>query len=385
MPWPMGHRRWLRAGLGALAALAALAAAGCSRTSRPVEVPAGLTAWPTVLETSRRDAWLDEQVPLSVRRGWTVDLGRGVLGPLAIHSGLLVATTVDRRLIVLEAGNGDFYWERRTDGAAPAGAVFDRNAVFVAGQDRDGAAEAYELARGFALWSREIPPPVGAPLLHAGVTYWGTETGNVVALNASDGQRLWRTDLAGAITGSPIVDGADLLVITSADTLYRIEQRTGRVSARMPLPSTTTATAAFDGRMLHLPMHDTTHVVVDVRDWRVANAVPVGAPIRATPALDRYGNAWLLAENGVVWRAYPGGAVTEMADLGGAARASIALAANGVLVGRLDGALFFLGYDGAVIWREDFDDSIEAPAAVYEGRVYVPMLRGDLTVLEAES
>ncbi|HEX6589625.1 MAG TPA: PQQ-binding-like beta-propeller repeat protein [Longimicrobiales bacterium] len=380
--WATGDRRWLRP---ALVGLLAFGLPACSRTARPVEVPDALSPWPTVLESARRDAWLDEQVPRAVRRSWTVDLGRGVLGPLAIESGLLFATTVDRRLIVLEAANGEFYWERRTEGASPAGAVFDRAAVFVASQDRDGAAEAYELARGFALWSVEIAPPVGAPVLHGNVTYWGTETGNVIALNASDGSRLWRTDLAGAVTGSPIVDGNDLLVVTSADTLYRIDQRTGRVGARLPLPSTATSTAAFDGRMLHLPMHDTTHVVVDVRDWRVASAQPVDAPIRATPILDRSDNAWLLAENGDVWRAFPGGALTRVARLGGAARASLAVAGNGILVGRLDGALFFLGFDGTVIWREDFDDSIDAPAAVYDGRVYVPMLRGDMTVLEAAS
>ena len=349
-----------------------------------------MSAWPTVLETARRDAWLDEQVPGSVRRAWTLDLGRAVVGPLAIQSGLLVATTIDRRLMVLEAANGDFYWERRTDGAVPAGAVFDASAVYVGSQDREGTAEAYELARGFLLWRREIAPPVGAPVLQDGVTYWGTETGTVLALKAADGVQLWRTDLAGAVTGSPIVDGADLLVTTSADTLYRIDRASGRVGARLPLPSTVTSTAAFDGRMLHLPMHDTTHVIVDVREWRIASSFGTRTPVRSMPVLGPDGAAYLLTEAGAVLRVLAegknGGPHSELvADLGGAARASLAVAGNGILVGRLDGALFFLGFDGDVIWREDFDDSIEAPTAVYEGRVYVPMLRGELAVLEGVS
>lgn len=354
----------------------------CSRTARPVDVPEGLTAWPTVLETPRRDAWLDERAPRSVSRAWTIDLGRGVLGPLAIQSGLLFATTVDRRLIVLEAANGEFFWERRTAGAAPAGAIFDRSAVYVAGQDREGAAEAYELARGFVLWRRDIASPIGAPLLHEGVTYWGTEAGHIHALNGSDGTQLWRADLPGGVTGSPVADREALLVTTSADTLYRIDRRSGRVTARLALPATPATTAAFDGRMLHLPMHDTTHVVVDVEEWRVVSAFDTRAPVRAAPLLARDGTAYLLNEAGAVLRVLPDRAEL-VADVGGAARASLALAANGILVGRLDGALFFLDFDGNVIWREDFDDSIEAPVAVYGGRVYVPMLRGDLTMLEA--
>lgn len=359
--------------------------AGCSRTARPVPVPEDLAAWPTVLESARRDAWLDASAPDRPVRDWTITLGRGVVGPIAIRSDLLVATSVDRRLMVLDARSGSFFWERRVRGAAPAGAVFDRASVYIAGQDREGAAEAYELERGFLVWRRDMPPPIGAPLLHAGVTYWGTEDGRVYALGASDGDERWIARLAGGVVATPVADGADVLVATSMDTLYRIETRTGRVTARLPLPATVSATPAFDGRLLHLPMYDTTHVVVDVVDWRVLRVDALDAVVRAAPVLDRDGTAWLLTEHATVWRVPEGLEPERIAGLSGAARASLALAANGLLVGRLDGALFLLRRDGSVVWREDFDDSIEAPVAVYRGAVYVPLLRGGLVKLIQEA
>jgi len=368
--------------LSLLAATCLLAlTAGCSRTARPVPVPDTLEPWATTLETARRDAWLSERAPERPEAAWTVELGRGVISPLAIEADLLFATTVDRRLIVIATGTGSIFWERRLAGAATAGAVFDRNSVFVGGQDREGAAEAYELARGFLVWRKEIEPPLAAPLLHAGVTYWGTETGHLYALAASDGSRLWRVNLAGGIVGSPVVEGDDLLVVTNADTLYRIEMRTGRTAARLPLPSTPTTTPAYDGSRLHLPMHDTTHVVVDVSSWSVASVDRLDSPARAIPVLDADGTAYLLTENASVYRVGPAGGIDRIAALDGAARASLALAANGLLVGRLDGALFLLRRDGTTVWREDLDDSIEAPVAIYRGAVYVPMLRGDLTML----
>ncbi|HUF12739.1 MAG TPA: PQQ-binding-like beta-propeller repeat protein [Longimicrobiales bacterium] len=347
-------------------------------------IPADLASWPTVLESARRDAWLDESAPERPIREWTIDLGRGVTAPLAIASDLLFATTIDRRLIVLAASTGSFFWERRLPGAAPAGAVFDPTTVYVAGQEHDGAAEAYELARGFLVWRRELPPPIGAPLLHDGVTYWGTETGRVYALGALDGVQRWRADLAGGVVATPVVDRDDLLIATSADTLYRVEMRTGRAVAGLPLPSTVTATPAFDGRRLHLPMHDTTHVVVDVDEWRIARVDSLDAPARAAPLLDRDGSVFLLTDHATVWRIPSVGPAQRVTELGGAARASLALASNGLLVGRLDGALFFLRRDGTVVWREDFDDSLEAPVAVYRGAVYVPLLRGELVKLRQE-
>ncbi|HEX6639911.1 MAG TPA: PQQ-binding-like beta-propeller repeat protein, partial [Thermoanaerobaculia bacterium] len=166
--------------------------------------------------------------------------------------------------------------------------------------------------------------------------------------------------------------------------LYRIEMRTGRVTDRMALPATPSATAAFDGRYLHLPLHDTTYAVVDVRERRVVSRFDTRHPVRAVPLLDAAGAAYVLTEAATVLRILPD-SMELLAELGGAARASLALAANGLLVGRLDGALFFLDFDGNVVWRKDMDDSIDAPAAVYDGRVYVPMLRGELVALEAAS
>ena len=358
-----------------------LSALGCSRTARPVPIPDDLAGWSTVLESARRDAWLSQSAPERPVADWTVRLGRGVMGPLAIRSDLLIATSVDRRLMVLAATTGSFFWERRLRGAAPDGAIFDRAAVYVAGQDREGAAEAYELARGFLVWRRDMPPPVVAPLLHEDVTYWGTEDGRVYALAAADGRERWIARLAGGVVTTPVVEGADLLVATNADTLFRIETRTGRVTQRLSLPATVSATPAFDGRMLHLPMHDGTHVVVDVADWRIARVDRLDAVVRAPPALDRDGTVYLLTDHATVWRLAQGLEPERIAALDGAARASLALAANGLLVGRLDGALFLLRRDGSVVWRHDFDDSIEAPVAVYRGAVYVPLVRGGLVKL----
>lgn len=367
-------------GLSAVGCLLLAFLAACSRTARPVEIPDGLEAWPTVLETPRRAPWILESAPLHPERAWTAEMGRGMVGPLAIEAGLLFATSIDRRLMVIDRSDGEFFWERRLAGAAPAGAVFDRTTVFVASQDRDGSAEAYELARGFLVWREEIPPPVGAPLLHDGLSFWGTETGRIYALAVDDGTRAWRIDLHGGVIGSPVLDGTDLLVATNADSLYRIEARSGRILHRLALPATPTGTPAFDGRFLHLPLHDTTYAIVDVQERRIAATFRTGSVVRSTPVLDDAGSAWVLTEAGTVLRVDTVGVAT-IAELGGAARASLALAANGILVGRLDGALFLLDYDGSVIWREDFDDSIEAPVAIHDGAVYVPLLRGELVVL----
>lgn len=355
------------------------AAAGCTRTASPAPVPAALEPWPTTLESVRRDAGATHSAPLRPTEDWRIDFGRGLRTPLAIRSGLLLATSVDRRVAVIRASDGDFFWERRLRGVAAGGAVFDRTRVLVGSVEDDSYAQAFELERGFNSWSAETPPPVGAALLEQGRSYWSTESG-VLALEHGDGTLLWHARLPGAAVHTPIPHRVGLLVSTTADTLYRLEPSTGRVLDRLLLPATVSATPARVDDRLILPLHDTTVVTVDLDKWRVGTPLRTGGVVRAAPVVDRDGIAYLLTDQSTVWRLAPDGAAV-LADPGGAARASLALAANGLLVGRLDGMLLLIDFEGNELWRHDMDDSIEAPALAHEGAVYVPLLRGEIVRL----
>ena len=363
-----------------LALLLVIAASACTRTTRPAPVDQGVQPWTTTMADARRDGGADQAAPRDPAEAWRVDIGRGLTAPLALRSDLLAVTSVDRRVIVMSAASGEIYWEKRLSGVASGSAVFDGAIVYVGAQADDGAAHAFEMARGFELWKRDMPMPVGAALLEGGDNVWSTDNGTLVALDAEGAVR-WRGRLAGALVHTPVPSPRGLLVSTSADTLYRIDRASGAVLDRLPLPASVSATPALAGQRLILPLFDTTVVTVDVADWRLAASTRPGAQVRAAPVIDADDAAWLLTETAELWHWPAEGAPRRVAQAGGSARRSLALSRDGVLVGRLDGRLSLYDFAGGERWTRDLEDSIEAPALVHAGAVYVPLLRGDLVKL----
>lgn len=359
-----------------------LAITGCVHTGRMVPVPAGLTAWTTPQETARRDAGATETAPVDPVETWRHDLGSGQLFPIAIRDGLLFSTTMDRRVTVVDAAGGERYWQRRLRGAAAGSAVFDGTSVYVTSQETDSYVQSFEIHRGLGLWATELPRPTGAPLLDGDRLFVPTARGELFAIRTVDGGVSWRARFRGGLIGAPIPTGSELLVLGATDSLFRVSTADGAVRDRMVLPATPSATPALGGDRLVVPLADTTVVRVDLATWALVGRATLPDVVRAAPILAPDGATWLLTDRCGLWRWAPeASSPVRIADLGGACRASLALAANGALVGRLDGHLFLVGFDGETVWERDVEDSIDAPALAWRGAVYVPLLRGDLVRL----
>ena len=69
----------------------------------------------------------------------------------------------------------------------------------------------------------------GTPVVASGLAYFGDWKGRVHAVKASSGQPLWTSPLpGGAVVGSPVIDGA-LLLVGIGRTLYALDRRSGGV------------------------------------------------------------------------------------------------------------------------------------------------------------
>ncbi|HEX7091417.1 MAG TPA: PQQ-binding-like beta-propeller repeat protein [Longimicrobiales bacterium] len=372
-----------RKGVNFAALAAALLVAGaCGRPLRPVPPLQPRGDWPTVLGNAQRAGFAAERAPEAPEIVWRADVGRGLLTPLLAEGPVLIATTANRMVAVLDAETGEHYWERRLDGPVTGGAVRRGTRLVVATEDRDGKAYALGLERGRTAWDRSIGASPFPPLMVDGAAYFATAGGELVALAVEDGDELWRTELGAAAASTPVHHGDAILVATVRDTLYRLDRASGRIVGRAPLPATVSAAPALITDTLYLPLQTGDLVAYRLPDLEELWRAPFGAPILAAPVAGPNGSLYVLNRNAEVWRVRRGGRAGErIASLGGAARASLAVAQDRLLVGRLDGKLFLLEADGRVVWERDFDDSIVAPVTVADGALYVPLLRGTIVKL----
>jgi outer membrane protein assembly factor BamB len=365
------------------ALLLALALSACVMPRIAPPVPPGEWQGTTAGDVPAR---ADVPAATAYRIAWRKGFGRGIVTPLQVHPPLLIATTTGRRVITINAETGAQYWARGFNGPI-AGAVLRRDdRIYVATGDRENRFTALTLDRGKKVWaSRRVGNFRVQPILLEDRLVGVTEGGLAVAVKVSDGAILWRTPLRAPPGTQPVPVGDDILVATVRDTLYRIAASDGRVLARVALPGTPSASPLLLGHSLILPVQPNHVVTIDLDRMAASPAVPLPATVVARPIAAEDGAAFLLARNGIVLRLdAAGGPARALADVGGATAGSFAGVGALLAVGRLDGTLFLIDRAGREVWRHDFDDSIEAPVAVRDGALFVPLLRGDIVKLEMQ-
>ncbi|NJD11379.1 MAG: hypothetical protein FIB01_13390 [Gemmatimonadetes bacterium] len=372
-------------GVNSLAALllALYTGAGCLiRPPRTIHhVSPG--SWPATQGSAQRAPFRTETAPEArPPMVWDEATERGMVTTPIVHGDLLILGSSGRVLTTAAAPTGHEYWHRRFNGPVVGSPLRTGDTVLVALASRDGRVYAYTLARGRKVWLRRLHAPITSePVLDAGRIYAGTLRSELYALETRNGGIIWRIRSAGAPAGAPVLHEGALLLTTAHDTLMRVDADKGIVAAVAPLPGTATASPALDGQRLLVPVHPRGIASYDARTLALLRLDTLDAPVLAAPAIAEDGSAYLWTRDGTLWR-LSGGAPERLAALGGAARESLTLVRNGVLVGLLDGTLVLLRRDGREVWRQTFRGSLRAPVALAGGAIYVALLTGRLLTLQ---
>ena len=122
-------------------------------------------------------------------------------------------------------------WRHELDDAASdkylkLAPVFDNDVVYSV--DHRGLISAYDLGSRDKIWESDIGFRVGSALsLYNKRLLLGTSTGNLVALNASDGEVLWSTQLDSEILAPPKVSKGIIVVRCVNGYLYGLNEQTG--------------------------------------------------------------------------------------------------------------------------------------------------------------
>lgn len=368
-------------GVNSLAALIALLATGCFlQPGRTVlHVPPG--EWAAPLGGDARAAYAMESVPETPREQWRRGMERGLQHPPIVHGDLLIAGSTGRTLLAASAENGRRFWVRRFNGPVVGSALRSGDTIFIATASRDGSVYAYSVARGRKLWHTKLRNPAsGAPVLAGGHVIASSLRGELFALEPESGDVAWHVRVPGGVIGAPVVHEGSLVLATARDTLLRVSLQDGRVLATRALDGTPSAGLARHGDRALVPVHPGRIVQYTLPDLERVRSDSLGAPVLAAPVVDADGTTFVLTGIADVWRIDAAGA-TRIAALGGAARESLTLARNGLLVGRLDGTLVLLRRDGSEVWRQAYRSALRAPVAVRDGAAYVSLLNGDVVKL----
>jgi hypothetical protein len=171
---------------------------------------------------------------------WRQQLEAAATGAPSVRGGQVYVVTRDSRAWAIDVANGRVLWQLDSTasvtgivgGAGPA--VDDKLVIFPYGT---GQLVATFPKGGFQIWRSsvsgarlgrvyaQITDITGDPVLKNGVIYVGNSSGRTVALDSTDGKRLWTAN-EGA-SGPVWVDGGSVFLVSDQAELIRLNARTG--------------------------------------------------------------------------------------------------------------------------------------------------------------
>ncbi|MBT3308004.1 MAG: outer membrane protein assembly factor BamB [Gammaproteobacteria bacterium] len=235
---------------------------------------------------------------------WSANLLSEILAPAAEASGIVVVRTADGKLSALNSENGSVLWSYEREvpvltlrGTGSPLIVGDR---VYAGLD-SGEVVALSLQDGRELWLKSVTAARGrteiermvdidaTPIVANGALYVVGYQGNLVALDAEQGELLWKRKLSGL--NAPAVNGQHLFVSDQSGNLWAFDRNDGSALWKQDsLVNRAPTTPLLDGP--HLVVGDSEGYLhwIAVEDGRFVGRTQVDKAGVAAPVLD-YGEA----------------------------------------------------------------------------------------------
>lgn len=223
---------------------------------------------------------------------WMRTLEMPLLGALTLTDGKLVGGGADGKLYAFDSKTGAELWSYDYSAALSGHPVVSGTRVY-AGSD-DGSLLAFDQATGKLQWSFHTKGPVRGPIANGGeVVYFGSGDGYVYAVNAANGKLMWRSRTGAGVQA--VVRVEDGVLVASLDNFVYKFSMAGRRLWKRQLPGRIAAQPLLTGgEALFTPLSSSAGVVLEMRDGRQVNSLPVGEEITTSASPIAVGQAVLL-------------------------------------------------------------------------------------------
>jgi outer membrane protein assembly factor BamB len=223
---------------------------------------------------------------------WMRTLAMPLRGSLTLSNGALFGGGSDGKAYAFDSKSGAVRWFYDYGGPFSGQPVVSDGRVYFGSED--GNLLALDESSGKLQWHYRTKGPVRGPVANGrAVVYFGSGDGYVYAVNATTGKLLWRKR-TGAGVEAVVRIGDELLVASLDNFVYKFSsagarlwkrQLPGRISSQ-PLMTSTHA--------LFMPLSSSAGVVLEIRDGRPVNSLPVGLEITSSASPIAVGDVVLL-------------------------------------------------------------------------------------------
>jgi outer membrane protein assembly factor BamB len=226
------------AGMLALGGCGGSSSSGGNGGTEASSSDAGLVSWPLFGRVPERTHYLPapprRALDPPLREAWSINTHALIEFPPAVANGVAYVVNKYGNAKAVRLSDRKILWERNTDpkdSGTPTDVtapVYHRGKVFFAYVD--GNLVAVDATTGKRVWTRKLAGHLeSSPMAVGDTLYLGTDKTNVVAVSASDGRVLWQFNSPGAIKASPSFHDGRLYVADYESGVFCLDARDGKL------------------------------------------------------------------------------------------------------------------------------------------------------------
>ncbi len=230
---------------------------------------------------------------------WMRTLAMPLRGALTLANEKLFAGGTDGRVYAFKSSNGEAIWFFQYTAPFNSQPVVSGARVYIGSED--GHLLALDEASGKLLWRYKTKGAVRGPVANGNdIVYFGSGDGYVYAVNATTGRLAWRKR-TGAGVQAVARENNELLVASLDNYVYKFSLA-GTRSWKRRLPGRISSQPfVIGGEALFMPFSSSSGVVLELRDGRQVNLLPVGEEITTSASPIAIGEVVLLTtEHGLL-------------------------------------------------------------------------------------
>ncbi|HVL87045.1 MAG TPA: PQQ-binding-like beta-propeller repeat protein [Candidatus Thermoplasmatota archaeon] len=279
-------------------------------------------------------------------------------------------------------------WNRSLGTSISSSAAVVGGVVYVGSAQAGGAGRLHALraADGADVWPPFSTPRIvhASPAVAEGRVYFAHEGGEVVALDAATGTRVWNRTLGGDVYSSPTVAEGLLYVGAYDHAVYALNASTGAVAWQRSTGGLVDSTPAVSGGVVYVGSWDHRLYAWDAQTGAPRWNVSTGGAIVSDPSVA--GGVVYVGSGSTKLHAYRASDGVERwsFETGGLVATSAAVSGDTVYFGSVDDWVYALNAtDGRLRWSRQTGGDVWSSPAVVDGTVYVGSYDRSLYALDA--
>jgi len=220
-----------------------------------------------------------------------------ITGEIFQKGELFFFSTWDGGIHCLESTTGNIRWIFQLE--RPLTAPLSLSDEFLYAADQTNTVHCLDL-HGRRLWEKGVESPITGPTARIGeVVCFGTQAGQLVALNRADGEELWRFSTGGAIRSNPVEWEKDIVFGSDDHFLYVVDEN-GSLVTRYEMDESIGPSLSSDNGFVYFGSDNGFVNKFDIHRGLVRWKVRTGGPLSNPPSVHN-NRVYFVTKNNVLY------------------------------------------------------------------------------------